>query len=167
MDTNNSINRDPFLNRTNGTSGTIDNRLNGEYRNTEYNDRESWKGMVNRIYTDVVHLMDKEGQLIRAEMNEKVTDVKTGAVSLVTAGVVMFVGLISLAATATILLNQVTSLWLASVIVTAAFMIVGAIMLGTAKKKLEADKLKPRKSIQAFGEIRHSLKEKVDEITKH
>lgn len=129
--------------------------------------RDSWKNMTNRFYTDVTHLMEKEGQLIRAELNEKVTDIKAGVISLVSAGVVMFVGLISLAATATILLDQATSLWLASVIVTVAFLVIGAIMLGTAKKKLETDKLKPRKSIEAFGEIRHSLKEKVNEITKH
>mgnify|MGYP006189548951 CR=1 FL=1 len=159
MDSNISRNTDPFLD---GSRGTVDNQyVSGN------SDRESWKGMTNRIYTDVTHLMDKEGQLIRAELNEKVGEVKTGLVSLVSAGVMMFVGLISLAATATILLNMVTSLWLSTVIVTAAFLIVGAIMLGTAKKKLEGDKLKPRKSIEAFGEIRHSLKEKVNEITKH
>lgn len=143
------------------------NRANNIGLVENQSDRDSWKSMTNRFYTDITHLMEKEGQLIRAELNEKVTDVKAGVISLVSAGVVMFVGLISLAATATILLDQVTSLWLASVIVTAAFLIIGAIMLGTAKKKLEADKLKPRKSIEAFGEIRHSLKEKVNEITKH
>lgn len=159
MDSNISRNTDPFLD---GSRGTVDN----QYVDRDL-DRESWKGMANRVYSDVTHLLEKEGQLIRAELNEKATDVKTGAVSLVSAGVVMFVGLISLAATATILLDQVTSLWLSSVLVTAAFLIIGAIMLGTAKKKLESDKLKPKKSIQAFGEIRHSLKEKVNEITKH
>ena len=160
MDSNITRNNDPYLNQSRST-------VDGQFVDSHYGERDSWKNMANRIYTDVTRLFEKEGQLIRAELSEKVTDVKTGAVSLVTAGVVMFVGLISLAATATILLNMVTSLWLASVIVTAAFMIIGAILLGTAKKKLEADKLKPNKSIHAFGEIRHSLKEKVNEITKH
>ena len=157
MEPNISRSSDTYTDTTRANVGLTDGQ----------SERESWKNMTNRFYTEITHLMEKEGQLIRAELNEKVTDVKAGVISLVAAGVVMFVGLISLAATATILLDQVTSLWLASVIVTAAFLIIGAVMLGTAKKKLESDKLKPRKSIEAFGEIRHSLKEKVNEITKH
>jgi hypothetical protein len=123
--------------------------------------------MINRFYTDVTHLFEKEGELIRAELNEKASDIKTASTSLISGGVVLFVGVLSLAATITILLNLVTSLWVASLIVTVAFLLIGVGMLGAAKKKLEADKLKPRKSIEAFGEIRHSLKEKVNEITKH
>ncbi|MFP5385533.1 MAG: phage holin family protein [Bacteriovoracia bacterium] len=157
MDSNISSNRDPFIDRS--TTGTS--------VGTDYSERESWKHMVNRFYTDVTHLFEKEGELIRAELNEKASDIKTASASLISGGVVLFVGVLSLAATLTILLNLVTSLWVASLIVTVAFLLIGAGMLGAAKKKLEADKLKPRKSIEAFGEIRHSLKEKVNEITKH
>lgn len=133
----------------------------------EFSERESWQHMLNRFYTDVTHLMEKEGELIRAELSEKATDVKTATGSLLGGGVVLFVGLISLAATVTILLSYVVSIWLASLIVTVAFLLVGGGMLGAAKKKLEAQKLKPRRSMEAFSEIRHTLKEKVNEITKH
>lgn len=157
MDTN--INKsDPFIN---GGGSVQSNFTDSTY------DRESWKTMVQRVYGDITRLIDKEGQLIRAEMNEKFSDIKTAAVSLVTAGVVLFVGVLCLAATAIILLDQVTSLWLSSIIVTSAFLIVGATMLATAKKKLDGHNLRPSKSIAAFGEIRTSLKEKVHEITKH
>ena len=151
MDSNISRNNDPSLDRV----------------NTDYAERESWKNMINRFYTDVTHLFEKEGELIRAELNEKASDLKTATGSLISGGVVLFVGVLSMAATLTILLNLVTSLWVASLIVTVFFLVIGFGMLGAAKKKLEAEKLKPRKSIEAFGEIRHSLKEKVNEITKH
>lgn len=150
MDTN--INRaDPFIDG----GGTITD------------DRESWKSQIQRVYGDVARLMDKEGQLMRAELNEKILDIKTSAVSLIAGGVVLFVGVLSFAGTAVILLDLFAPLWLASVIVTAAFLMIGAVMLGTAKKKLNSHNLRPNKSIAAFGEIRTSLKEKVNEITKH
>lgn len=158
MDSNIPKNVDPFIDG----GGSV----NTNYDNRTY-DRESWKDMSQRLYTDVTNLFVREGELIRAEMNEKVTDVKAGAVSLVGGGVTLFVGLLCVAATAIILLDKAIDLGLAAAIVTVVFLAIGAIMLSAAKKKLAADKIRPNKSIQAFGEIRHSLKEKVHEITKH
>lgn len=146
---------DPFINGQG--SGSVDRHF----------ERESWKDMTQKFYNDVVHLFEKEGELIRTEMSEKVSDVKTASVSLVTGGVIAFVGLLCVAATAIIALDIVTELWLASTIVTVVFLAIGGIMLMSAKKKLESDRIKPNKSIAAFGEIRHTLKEKVNEITKH
>lgn len=158
MDSNIPKNVDPFIDG----GGSI----NTNYENQNF-DRESWKDMSQRLYTDVTNLFTREGQLIRTEMNEKVTEVKAGAISLVGGGVTLFVGLLCVAATAIILLDLVAPLWLAAVVVTVVFLAIGAIMLSTAKKKLAADRIRPNKSIEAFGEIRHSLKEKVHEITKH
>lgn len=158
MDSNIPKNVDPFIDGGGSVNTNYDNR------NFE---RESWKDMSQRLYTDVTNLFTREGELIRAEMNEKVLDVKAGAISLVGGGVTLFVGLLCVAATAIILLDMVAPLWLAAVIVTVVFLAIGAIMLSAAKKKLAADRIKPTKSIEAFGEIRHSLKEKVHEITKH
>jgi hypothetical protein len=160
MDTNISKNSDTFIDgggSVNRPYGAIDR---------DYG-RESWKNMVTRFYEDVTDLFEKEGRLIRAEMNEKVTQVKTATVSFATAGVVLFIGAQCLAATAIIVLANIMPLWLSAVLVTAAFLIIGAVFLGTAKKKLNAHDLKPNKSIEAFDHIRFSLKEKVNEITKH
>jgi hypothetical protein len=153
MESNIPKNIDPFI-----KEGSVTDK---------YIERESWKDMVQKLYSDVSTLLVKEGQLIRTELNEKTTEVKTAAVSLIGGGVVLFVGLFCVAATAIILLDLVTELWLASVIVTVVFLAIGGFMLASAKKKLEADKLKPNKSIDALGEIGHTLKEKVYEITKH
>lgn len=128
---------------------------------------ESWRGMSARIIDDVSHLMERQGQLINRELQEKATDIKEATISLVTAGVVMFVGLVSLAATATLLLNFIAPLWVSSLIVTVGFLLIGGVMLGVAKKKLEPENLRPNRSIQAFSEISHTLKEKVNEITRH
>ena len=153
MEQNINRNIDPYINGSGNVSGHFE--------------RDSWKEMIQRFYVDVTHLMEKEGQLIRAEMSEKIADVKTASVSLVTGGVLLFVGVLCLAATAIIALDIVTELWIAASIVTVAFLAIGGIMLAGAKKKLEADKLKPNRSIEAFGEIRHTLKEKVNEFTRN
>jgi hypothetical protein len=130
-------------------------------------EKESWKGLAQKFYSDMNYLVQKEGLLIRTEMSEKIGQVKAASVSLVSGGVVLFVGLLCVAATAIIALDLVMELWLASVVVTAIFLIAGGIMLGAAKKKLDANKLKPYRSIQAVEEFSHTLKEKVHEITKH
>jgi hypothetical protein len=144
---------------------SIDPYLNSQPNLT--NDRDSWRDMAQNIYTDVSRLFEKEGALIRTEMNEKITQAKAATGALVASGVVLFVGVLSFAAWAVIVLDQFMELWVASTIVTVALLAVGGIMFAAAKKKLNANDLKPTRSIQAFGEIRHSLQEKVHEITKH
>ena len=111
--------------------------------------------------------MSKESELIRVEMDEKITQLKVAAGALVTSGVLLFVGALCLAATAIICLDLVAPLWLSAVIVTAVFLCIGGIMFAGAKKKLNAADLKPVKSIQAVSEFRTTLQEKVNEITKH
>lgn len=130
-------------------------------------DRESWKAMAQGVYGDIVHLIEKEGQLIRVEMSEKLTDVRTAGVNAGIGGVLLHTGALCLAATCIILLAQVMNLWIASAVVTFVFLVIGAFLLMAAKKKLEGENLKPNRSLAAFGEIRHTLKEKVNEITKH
>lgn len=145
---------------------SIDPYLNTRQSNISQ-DRDSWRDMAQNIYTDVARLFEKEGALIRTEMNEKITQAKVATSALVASGVVLFVGVLSLTAWAVIVLDQFMDLWVASTIVTVALLAIGGIMFAGAKKKLNASDLKPNRSIQAFGEIRHSLQEKVHEITKH
>jgi hypothetical protein len=112
-------------------------------------------------------LLQREGQLIRSEMTEKVVQVKAATFTLVASWIVLFIGSQCLAAAAIMLLSMVIPLWVSAVIVTAAFLISGVFMFFVALKKINTEDLKPRKSIEAFDHIRFSLKEKVHEITKH
>lgn len=153
MDSNLPNSIDPYING----NGSVDRRT----------ERDSWKTMAQNFYTDVSRLMEKEGQLVRVEMNEKITQLKVASGAMVTSGVLLFVGALCAAATAIICLNLVAPLWLSAVIVTAAFLVIGGIMFAGAKKKLNAADLKPVKSIEAISEFRHTIQEKVNEITKH
>src|SRR3954466_13128507 len=98
MDLNNT---DTNVNTAFGTQGSVDRT----YEN------ESWKGSIQRFYTDVSSLIEREGELIRTEMAEKAVQVKTASVAFVSAGVMLFIGALCLAATAMILLNYVVPLW--------------------------------------------------------
>jgi hypothetical protein len=166
MDSNMPNSIDPYLNQKSGVAG-VDRRFDqGSVIDQNY-ERDSWKDMAQNFYTDVTRLLEKEGQLIRTEMNEKISQAKVATVSMVTSGVLLFVGALCLAATAIIVLDLFAPLWLAAAVVTVALLAIGGIMFTGAKKKLNTTDLKPNKSIQAIGEIRHSLQEKVHEITKH
>ena len=79
----------------------------------------------------------------------------------------LLVGLFAAVATAIILINLVAPLWLSALIVTVVLMAVGGVMLTGAMKKLEADKLKPKKSIETFGEIRNTFQERIHEFKQH
>ena len=152
---------------TNYTAGT--NYTDGSYGGTVQSsvERESWKEMVQHLYADINTLWQKESLLVRTELNEKVTDIKVAAGSFAIAGGLLFVGLISLVATATLLMNLVVPLWAASLIVTAAFLIIGTVLIMGAKKKLEANRLKPTRSIETFGEIKNTFQERFHEFKQH
>ena len=129
--------------------------------------RESWSIMFERLYNDMAHLFSKESALVKAELGEKIKEVKTAGVSVVIGGSLLFVGVFSLAMTAVFLLARVIPVWSASALVTAAFLLVGYIMVRTALSKLEADKIKPRQSLETIGEIKTSFKERINEFKLH
>ncbi len=124
-------------------------------------DRSSWRDMTRDLLNDVSTMFRTEGALIRTEVNEKADMVKAGLTSIGTGSGFLLVGLFSLSATAIILLNLVMPLWLSAVIVTAVFLIVGAVLASTGKKKLEAEKLAPRRSIETMGTMSRRFKDRV------
>lgn len=151
----------------------VDNvhHLYGEEHSYSYQEssggRETWQGMLEHLYRDMGRLWDKERRLISTEISEKVADVKAASVSLITGGVLLFVGVICAAATAIIALSNVTEPWIASLIVTLALVGIGAIMVKAASKKFDADQLRPQHSVEALSEIRQTFQERIHEFKKH
>lgn len=158
-------------------NNNVNSNMNSDYNNVHHlysrdtregiSERESWPQMFEKLSSDMGRLWQKESLLIRTEMNEKITDVKAASVSLAGGGVMLFIGAISLAATAIIGLNEVLPLWLSALIVTAVLFAVGFIMLTAGKKKLDADKLVPHRSIDALSVIKNTFQERVHEFKKH
>ncbi len=130
-------------------------------------ERDSWMLMIERIYADTRLLLEREGQLIRGEMTEKVVQLRTATTTLVISGVVLFIGAQCLAATAIIMLSMVIPLWASAIVVTGSFVLGGGIILLVGINKINAVDLKLNKSLEGFKHIGSSIKEKVHEIIKH
>jgi hypothetical protein len=73
----------------------------------------------------------------------------------------------ALVATCIIALDMFVPLWAASAIVTVVVLMIGGLALISGKKKMEADRLKPKHSIDALGEIKNTFQEKFHEYQKH
>lgn len=130
-------------------------------------ERESWKIMVQNLYQDMSQLIQRESQLIRSEVTEKISDVKTATGSLAVGGVLLFVGIFAAVATVITLLALVMDLWASCALVSCVLFVVGGIMVKAAQKKLTAEKLRPRQSIETIGEISNSFKERINEFKHH
>ena len=130
-------------------------------------ERDSWKVMFEHLYADMTRLFERESLLIRTEVKEKIMEAKVAATSLAIGGVMLFIGAFAAVATAIILLDQILPLWASALIVTAALMIIGYVMVTAALKKLEADRLTPRQSLETLGEIKTTFKERINEFKHH
>lgn len=118
---------------------------------------EKLKGEAQAFINDGVELVRKEVQLAKAEINEKVSQVQTGIVSLVAGGLVGFVGLIFLGHAAVAYLIPFSNPALAALIVALVLLTVSILMLALAKGKLRADELKPHRTIHAAKHIKNEL----------
>lgn len=128
--------------------------------------REGWGVMLEKLTTDMTNLWSTQSRLIGTELREKVDTVKLASGSLIAGGVVLFVGVICLAATAILALTKVVDPWIASAIVTVAFMAIGFIMVKSAQKKLAGRDLVPNKSIEALGQIKNTFQERIHEFKR-
>lgn len=151
------------------TNSNIDGRYYGSVDKNVHSpvERETWKEMAQHLYTDMNQLWQKQSLLVSTELNEKIAEIKIAAGSLAVGAALLLVGLFALVATAIILIDLVAPLWLSALLVTTVLLVVGAVMLMGAKKKLKADKIKPEKSIETFGEIRNTFQERIHEFKQH
>jgi uncharacterized membrane protein YqjE len=129
-------------------------------------ERESWGNMVERLTTDMSMLWDRQSQMIVTELDEKITTLKTASVSMVSGGVLMFVGLVCLAVTCILALSNFMQPWIAAGLVTVVLFLVGIVMLKGGQKKLAGKGLVPEQSIEALGEIKNTFRERIYEFKR-
>lgn len=131
--------------------------------------RESWRDMLDQLYEDMSALYERQSLLIRQEMREKIDEAKGAIVTMAIGGSFLLVGMFAAVATAIIALDLVMPLWASALIVSGVLLCAGAIMYAGAKKKLSASHLVPHHSLETMGEIKSTLKERVNEYksTRH
>jgi len=125
-----------------------------------------WKVMVDTISNDLSTLWDRERLLVRTEINEKIMEVKEASTTMAIGAGLCFAGVIASVLAVVYVLDVFLPLWASAVIATVGFFLIGGILFGMAKRKLSADRLRPRHSIETLSEFKTTLKERVHEF-KH
>lgn len=143
-----------------GTTGTT-NRIN------TINERPGFGVMFERLSTDMTNLWSSQSRLVGTELNEKVTTVKAASISMIVGGVLAFVGVLCLVATAIIALSNIMEPWIASAIVTIALLVIGVVMVKGGQKKLAGKALVPEHSIDALNQIKNTFQERIHEFKRH
>jgi hypothetical protein len=106
--------------------------------------------LLRSLAGDAATLTRKEMALARNEISEAISSLKVGIISSATGGGVLFAGLLFLLLAATLGLATVMAGWLAALIVGGVVFLFGLILVGTGKKKMEADNFRPDRTIDAM-----------------
>lgn len=118
--------------------------------------RESAAGLLSRLLADFTALVRNEIALAKAEFSEAASSVKAGFAALVIAAVVLLAGSLTLLAAAVLVLAEIMEPWLAALIVGVALAIAGAVLLQSAKKKLQPSNLdmgRTRTAVRSDAEV--------------
>jgi hypothetical protein len=117
--------------------------------------------LLRQLTGEVTGLFIKEVSLARAEVRETVSGIKTGLVSLTMGSIVLLAGVIVLLMAAVYGLSNVMELWLSALIVGGVVTLIGLMMVAAGKRKLDADALKPHRTVNAMKEDRDAVKDAV------
>ena len=150
-------------------NNNLNDHLDDRYLGPPPTPQESWKEIVNHLYSDIAGLYESQSLLIRKEISEKVDTVKTAATSFAIGGGLLFMALLAVTAALVFGLADLFDIpvWGSAFIVSGLFSAIGIVMILGAKKKLAADQLVPRQSLETLGEVKNTFKERINEFKHH
>lgn len=108
---------------------------------------DSIADLIRNLATDLSNLLGKEIALAKSEIRESVSDVKTAVGALAMGAAIAMAGLVVLLLSAVYGLSNVVDPWLAALIVGAAALLVGYLMVRSAKEKMSAESLLPDRTM--------------------
>lgn len=100
-------------------------------------------------------LVRAEISLAKAEVKENLTRVERSAVSGAIGGAVLHSGLLTLLASAVLALSLVWPAWLSALVIGAVVATIGAILVLTAKRKMELRQMKPERTMSSLERDLH------------
>jgi len=122
-------------------------------------------GLFSDLWRETQTLVHQEAQLAKAELSEKVSQVTTGAGEIAAGGAVLFAGFLVLLFAAVgalqLMIPSEHAIWIAPLVVGAAVMIVGYIVLSRGRKQLQADSMVPERTMQSLQRDARLAKEHV------
>lgn len=107
-------------------------------------------GLLKQLAHEIPMLFTKELALAKAEMRENLRATKAGVAAVATGGAVMLAGLIIVLMAAVYGLGNAVPMWLSALIIGAAALLVGWLMITAGKKKFEPDSLKPDHTLNSL-----------------
>jgi len=111
--------------------------------------------LLSELTHETTTLFRKEVQLAKAELSQKVSQAASGAGMAVAGGLILFVGIQVLVATAVIALALVVDWWLAALIVALVVLAIGGVVLMKGVGNLKADRLTPQRTITSLRDNAH------------
>lgn len=119
---------------------------------------ESLTDLVRHLATDLSTLLSKEVELAKSEVGESVSEAKAAVGGMATGGAIAMAGLVVLLMSAVYGLSDIVAPWLAALIVGAAALVIGFIMVSSAKKKMSASAFVPDRTIESAKKDKETLK---------
>lgn len=129
----------------------------------EADDSRNVGSLLSQLVHDVGGLVTTEVNLAKAEISESVDDAKKGVISLLTAAVVLFAGMLILLNGVARTLAALTDLqaWVSFLIVGAIVTVIGMVLLAGGKSKLSADNLALKRTSQSLRKDQQVAKEQM------
>ncbi|OFZ51304.1 MAG: hypothetical protein A2428_15825 [Bdellovibrionales bacterium RIFOXYC1_FULL_54_43] len=129
--------------------------------------KRSVRGSVRDFVTDFAGLFNKQLELAKSEMSDKIDQAQNGVVSLITGGAILFFGVQILLAAAVVGLSYAMPLWASALVIGLVVTVVGLVFYNRGRKALKAGSLKPEQTIESLDRDRISAKETWHELRKH
>lgn len=123
-------------------------------------DGESITVLLRRLTDELLTLFRQEMALATAEVSGKLTKLLTGVASVAAGGAVLYAGFLALLAAAVLGLANVMAAWLAALIVGAAVVLLGIVLVYVGKKKIQPQNLKPQRSVDSLRQDKDVLMRK-------
>ena len=114
--------------------------------------------LLRELAHEVPSLLTKEIALAKSEARETMRVTRAGVAAVATGGAVAMAGLIVLMFSAVYGLATVMELWLAALIVGAAVMLIGYVMVQAGKKKFEAESIRPNRTLNALHKDQNAIR---------
>lgn len=121
----------------------------------------SFVGLLRDLRDESITLIQEEISLARTEIQEKISEARSGAISMATGAAVLGAGLLMLlfaaaaglyAAMLTMEVSPMIAGWLAPLIVGALVAIIGGALLAAGKRKVEPSNLRPERTERSLRE---------------
>lgn len=114
--------------------------------------------LLRELAHEVPSLLTKEVALAKSEARETMRATKAGVAAVATGGAVAMAGLIVLMFSAVYALSAVMALWASALIVGAAVLLIGYLMVQAGKKKFEAESLRPNRTLNSLHKDTNAIR---------